>query len=147
MNTITFPLRCGKVLYMYRSSVKEWQVSWFDFGTITLNGTDTVVCKYCRAVRTKRLHISIKYFCSSVCAIQSYCPQSKPADLPLFYWRPVHAFSNENNETTNQNAAPFTNDPMSTLDLEGAPLRALAAKQPHRQRAFVETDADDVTMT
>ena len=75
--------------YMYRSSVKEWQVSWFVLGAITLNGTDIVFCKYCRTVRTKRLHISIKSFYCSVCAIQSYCPQNKPADLPLFYWRPV----------------------------------------------------------
>ena len=37
---------------MYRSPVKEWQVSWFVFGTITLNGTDTVVNKYCRTVRS-----------------------------------------------------------------------------------------------
>ena len=39
--------------------------------------------------RTKRLHISIKSSCCSVCVIQSYCPQNQPADLPLFYWRPV----------------------------------------------------------
>ena len=45
---------------------------------------------YCRTVRTKRLHISIKSFYCSVSAIQSYCPQNKPSDLPLCYWRPVH---------------------------------------------------------
>ena len=45
------------VVRMYRSSVKEWQVSWFVLGAITLNFTDTVVCKYYRTVHTKRLHI------------------------------------------------------------------------------------------
>ena len=40
----------------------EWQVSWFVLITITLNARDTVVYKYCRTVRTKRLHISIKWF-------------------------------------------------------------------------------------
>ena len=64
-------------------------MSWFVLGTITFNDTDTVACKYCRTVRTKRLHISIKSFYCSVCAIQSYCPQNKAADLPLFYWRLV----------------------------------------------------------
>ena len=45
--------------------VKEWQVSWFVLGTITFNGTDTVVCRYCQTACTKRLHISIKpFFCS-----------------------------------------------------------------------------------
>ena len=75
----------------YRSPVKEWQGSWCVLGTITWKGTDTVLCKHCWTVRTKRLHISIKSFYCYVCAIQSYCPQSKPADLPLFYWRPVHS--------------------------------------------------------
>ena len=28
---------------LYRSPVKEWQVSWFLLVTITLNGTDTTV--------------------------------------------------------------------------------------------------------
>ena len=73
----------------YRSPVKEWQVSCFVLGTITLNGPDTVVCKYCRTVHAKRLDISIKSFYCSVCAIQSCCPKHKPADLSLFYWRPV----------------------------------------------------------
>ena len=80
----------SQMLLRYRSPAKEWQVSWFVMGTITLNGKDTVVCKYCRTVRTKRLHISIKSFYCSVCVIQTYCPQNKLADLPLFYWRPVH---------------------------------------------------------
>ena len=31
---------------------------------------------------------------NDVCAIQSYCPQYKPADLPLFHWRPVHTLHN-----------------------------------------------------
>ena len=35
---------------MYRSPAKEWQVSWFVLGTTVLNGTDTVVCKYCHAI-------------------------------------------------------------------------------------------------
>ena len=26
-----------------------------------------------------------------VCVIQSYCPKNKPADLPLFYWRPAQS--------------------------------------------------------
>ena len=82
----------GRYLPMYRSPVKEWQVSWFVLGKMTLNGTDTVVCKYCRTVPTKRLHISIKLFYCSVCVVQSYCSQNKAADLPLFYWRPVHAY-------------------------------------------------------
>ena len=72
--------------YVPGSPLKEWQVSWFALGTTTLSDTDTVVCKYCRTVRTKRLHISIKSFYCSVCAIQSYwsyCPQNKPADLPV----------------------------------------------------------------
>ena len=101
----TMPFRCTSFIHsfihftcirhfafsprMYRSPVKEWQVSWFVLGTVTLNDTYTVVCKYCRTVRTKCLHISIKSFYCSVCAIQNYCPQNKPADLPLFYWRPV----------------------------------------------------------
>ena len=37
---------------MHRSPVKEWQVSWLVLGTITLNGTNNVVCKYCRTDRT-----------------------------------------------------------------------------------------------
>ena len=77
---------------VYRSSVKEWQVSWFVLVTIILNIADTVVCKYCRTVRTKRFHISIKSLYCNVCAIQSYGPQNKPADLTLFYWRPVHTY-------------------------------------------------------
>ena len=49
----------------------------------------------------KRLHRNVKTFSAdssaifannSVSAITSYCPQNKPADLPLFYWRPVHIF-------------------------------------------------------
>ena len=68
---------------LYRSPVKERQVSWLILGIITLNGTDTAICKYCQTVRTKRLHIYIKSFCCSVSAIQSFCPQNKPADLPL----------------------------------------------------------------
>ena len=47
--------RLGRTIKTYRSPVKEWQVSWFVLGTITLNGTDTVVCKYCRTVHTKGL--------------------------------------------------------------------------------------------
>ena len=39
--------------HTYRSPVKEWQISWFVLGTITLNGADTVVCKCCQTVRTK----------------------------------------------------------------------------------------------
>ena len=39
------------ILGMYRSPVKECQVSCFVLGTIILNGTNTVVCKYCRTVR------------------------------------------------------------------------------------------------
>ena len=33
-----------------RSPVKEWQVSWFDLGKITLNGTDTTVKRLDRNV-------------------------------------------------------------------------------------------------
>ena len=76
-------------LCKYRSPVKEWQVSWFVFGTITSNGTDTTVKRLDRNVKTFSADSSAIFANNGVCAIQSYCPQNKPADLPLFYWRPV----------------------------------------------------------
>ena len=48
----------------------------------------------------RRLDINVKTFSADnaaifanndVCTIQSDCPQNKPADLPLFYWRPIRA--------------------------------------------------------
>ena len=71
-----------KWIHMYRSSVKEWNVSWFVLGTITLNGTDTTVK---RPDRNKTLcaDSSAIFASNGVCAIQSYCPQNKPADLTL----------------------------------------------------------------
>ena len=73
----------------YRSPVKEWQVSWFVLGTITLNGTDTTVKRLDRNVKTLSADSSAIFANIGSCAIQSYCPQSKLADLPLFYWRPI----------------------------------------------------------
>ena len=75
----------------YRSPVEEWLVSSFfgGDGTITLNDTDTTVKRLDRNVKTFNADSSA-IFANSVSAIQSYCPQNKPADLPLFYWRPVH---------------------------------------------------------
>ena len=39
---------------------------------------------------------------SGVCAIQSYCLQNEPADLPLFYWRPVHGGVNDVGNTLSE---------------------------------------------
>ena len=80
---------------MYRSPVKEWQVSWFVFEAIALNGTDTTVKRLDINVKTVSADSSAMLANNGVCAIQSYCPQNKPADLPLFYWRPVHTFDDE----------------------------------------------------
>ena len=77
---------------MYRSPVKEWQVSWFVLGTITLNGTDTKVKRLDRNVKTFSAHSSAIFANNGIRAIQNYCSQNKPADLPLFYWRPVLTF-------------------------------------------------------
>ena len=74
-----------------RSAAKERQVSWFVLGTITLNGTDTTVKRLDRNVKTFSADSTAIFANNGVSAIQSYCPQNKPADLPLFYWRPVHA--------------------------------------------------------
>ena len=75
----------------YRSPVKEWQVSWFALGTITLNGTHITVKRLDRNVKTLSADSSTRFAKNGVCAFQSYRPQNKPADLPLFYWRPVHS--------------------------------------------------------
>ena len=74
---------------MYRSPVKEWQVRWFVLEAITLNGIDTTVKRLDRNVKTFSADSSAIFANNGVCVIQSYCPQSNPADLPLFYWRPV----------------------------------------------------------
>ena len=74
---------------MYRSPVKEWHVSWFVLGTITLNGTHITVRRLDRNVKTFSADRSAIFAKNGVSAFQSYCPQNKPADLPLFYWRPV----------------------------------------------------------
>ena len=44
-----------------------------------------------RNVNTFRADGSAIFANNGVCAIQSYCPPNKPADLPLLYWRPVAA--------------------------------------------------------
>ena len=74
---------------LYRSPVKEWQVSWFVLGTITLSGTDPTVKRLDLNVKTFSADSSVIFANNVVCVIQSYCPKNKPADLPLFYWRPV----------------------------------------------------------
>ena len=84
---------------MYRSPVKGWQVSWFVFGTITLNDTDTTVRRLDINVKTFSVNSSAIFANNGVCAIQSDCPQNKPADLPLFYWRPVHSAREEREGT------------------------------------------------
>ena len=56
----TIVLIVSKSLTVYRSPVKEWQVSWFVLGTITLNGTDATV---------KRLDINVKTFSADCSAI------------------------------------------------------------------------------
>ena len=78
---------------MYRSPVKEWQVSWFVLETITLNVTDTTAKQLDRHVKTFKADSSAIFANSGICAIQSYCPQHKTPALPLFYWRPVLTFS------------------------------------------------------
>ena len=74
---------------MFRSPVREWQVSWFVLGTIALSGTDITIKRLDRNVKTFNVDSSAIFANNGVCAIQSYCPQNKPADLPLLYWRPV----------------------------------------------------------
>ena len=85
--------RSGWLLALYRSPVKEWQVSWLVLGTITLNGTDITVKRLDRNVKTCSADSSAIFANNGVCDIQNYCQQNKPADLPLFYWRPVHDFN------------------------------------------------------
>ena len=89
----SFPLLFKYHFGRYNVQVSSKRVAGL-FWAITLNGTDITV---------KRLHINVKTFSADstvifanngVCAIQSYCPLNKPADLPLFYWRPVHVFVN-----------------------------------------------------
>ena len=82
-------------VYRYRSPVKEWQVRWFVLGTITLNDTDTSVKRLDRNMKTFSVTSSAIFANNGVCVIQSYCPKNKPADLPPFYWRPVHTWSCE----------------------------------------------------
>ena len=79
---------------MYRYPVKKWQVSWFVLGTITLNGTDTTAKRLDRYPKTLSADSSAILANIGGCAIQSYYPESTPADLPLFYWRPVHQHVN-----------------------------------------------------
>ena len=74
---------------MYRSPVKEWQVSWFALGVITLNGIDNTVQRFDRNVKTFSADSSAIFANNGVCVIQSYCPQNNSAGLPLFYWRGV----------------------------------------------------------
>ena len=74
---------------MYRSPVKEWQVSWLILVAITLNGIDTTVKWLDKNVKTFSTDSSAIFANNGVCAIQSYCPRNKPTELPLFYWRPV----------------------------------------------------------
>ena len=57
---------------MYRSPVKEWQGSWFVLGTITLNGTDTIVKRIDRNVKTFSAESSAIFANNGVGAIQSY---------------------------------------------------------------------------
>ena len=76
---------------MYRSPVKEWQVSWFVLGKISLNDTDSTVKLLYRNVKTLSAESSAIFANSGVCVIQSYWPQNNSADLPLFYWRGVRS--------------------------------------------------------
>ena len=63
---------CRSKLYMYRSPAKEWQVSWFLLGRITLNGTDTTIKRLDRNVKTFSAECSAIFANNGVCAIQSY---------------------------------------------------------------------------
>ena len=74
------------MVHTYRSLVKDWQVSCFVLGTITLNGTDTTVKQLDRHVKTFSADSSAIFPSNAVCTIQSHCPENKPAVLPLFYW-------------------------------------------------------------
>ena len=67
----------------YRSPVKVWQVSRFGLGTITLNDTDTTAKRLDRNLKKFSADSSAIFANNGVSAIQSYCPQNKPADLPL----------------------------------------------------------------
>ena len=70
--------------FTYRSPVKEFQVSWFVLGTITLNSTDTTVKRLDRNVKTLSADISAIFANSEICAIQSYCPQKQTKTKQAF---------------------------------------------------------------
>ena len=78
---------------MCRSPVKEWQVGWLALGTITLNGTDTTVKRLDKNMKTLNADSLAILANNGICAVQSYCPQNKPADLSLFCWRPVPVYN------------------------------------------------------
>ena len=66
------------------------QLVGLGLGTITLIGTDTTAKRLDKNVKTFSAGSSAIFANNGICVIQSYCPQNKPAVLPLFYWRPVH---------------------------------------------------------